>query len=56
MKNQPLNLKKGDTPVRASEALVIEPAKSWKRLQHAKEFFVDLEAQAQEHHQQFLNR
>lgn len=56
MKNKTLNLKKGDTPVRASEALVIEPAKSWKRLQQAKEFFVDLEAQAQEQHQQFLNK
>src|SRR5437868_14596594 len=51
-----LNLNKGDTPVRASEALVIEPAKSWQRLQQAKEFFVDLEAQAQEQHEQFLNQ
>lgn len=56
MKNKTLDLKKGDTPVRASEALVIEPAKSWQRLQQAKEFFVDLEAQAQEHHQLFLNK
>src|ERR1041385_3912762 len=56
MKNKTLDLKKGDTPVRASEALVIEPAKSWRRLQQAKEFFVDLEAQAQEHHQEFLNK
>jgi len=56
MKNKTLNLKKGDTPVRASEALVIEPAKSWQRLQQAKEFFVDLEVQAQEQHQQFLNK
>ncbi len=56
MKNQTLDLKKGDTPVRASEALVIEPAKSWQRLQQAKDLFVDLEVQAQEHHQEFLNK
>ena len=37
MKKQTLNLKKGDTPVRASEALVIEPAKSWQRLQQARD-------------------
>ena len=36
MKKRTLNLEKGDTPVRASEALVIEPAKSWERLQQAK--------------------
>jgi putative transposase len=56
MKKKTLNLKKGDTPVRASEALVIEPARSWQRLQQAKEFFVDLEVQAQEQHQEFLNK
>jgi transposase-like protein len=56
MKHKTLDLKKGDTPVRANDALVIEPAKSWQRLQQAKEFFEDLEAQAQEHHQQFLNK
>ena len=56
MKNKTLDLKKGDTPVRASQALVIEPARSWQRLQQAKEFFVDLEAQAQEHHRQFLEK
>src|SRR5215471_5353534 len=56
MKDKTLDLKKGDTPVRASEALVIEPAKSWQRLQQAKEFFVDLEVQAHEHHQLFLNQ
>src|SRR5437868_5101743 len=39
MKNKTLDLKKGDTPVRASEALVIEPAKSWERLQQAKDLF-----------------
>ena len=50
-----LNLEKGDTPVRAREALVIEPARSWQRLQHAREFFFeDLEAQMKEHHRQFL--
>jgi transposase-like protein len=42
--------------VRASEALVIEPAKSWQRLQHSPEFFADLNDQAQEQHQQFLNK
>jgi transposase-like protein len=56
MKNQTLNLKKGDTPVRACEALVIEPAKSWQRLQEAKDLFEDLEAQRQEQYQLFLNR
>lgn len=55
MKNKTLDLKKGDTPVRASEALVIEPAKSWQRLQQAKDLFEDIELQAQEHHQRFLN-
>jgi hypothetical protein len=35
-KEQP---KEGYTPVRASEALVIKPKKSWERLQRAKEFF-----------------
>src|SRR5580765_1127103 len=55
MKNKTLDLKKGDTPVRASEALVIEPAKSWRRLQQAKDLFEDIEVQAQEHHQRFLN-
>src|ERR1700757_3110398 len=56
MKKKTLNLKKGDTPVRASEALVIEPAKSCQRLQQAKDVFVDLEVQAHEHHQLFLNK
>ena len=36
-----INTKKGDTPVRANSALVIEPAQSWKRLQGAKEFFIE---------------
>jgi len=32
--------------MRANDALVIAPAKSWQRLQHAKEFFFeDLEEQ-----------
>lgn len=56
MKNKTLDLKKGDTPVRASEALVIEPAKSWQRLQQAKDLFEDIELQAQVQHQQFLNK
>jgi rubrerythrin len=38
MKN---NTNKGDTPMRANSALVIEPAQSWKRLQAAKEFFIE---------------
>jgi hypothetical protein len=54
--NKTLNLKKGDTPVRASQAFVLEPAKSWQRLQQAKDFFGDIEVQAQEQHQQFLNQ
>jgi putative transposase len=56
MKNTTLNLKKGDTPVRASQALVIEPAKSWQRLQAASPefFFEDLEAQMKANHQRFL--
>jgi transposase-like protein len=35
------NNTKGDTPMRANSALVIEPAQSWKRLQGAKEFFIE---------------
>src|ERR1044071_9917020 len=38
MKQTPM---KGDTPMRANSALVIDPAQSWKRLQGAKEFFVE---------------
>jgi putative transposase len=38
MKN---NTNQGDTPMSANSALVIEPAQSWKRLQAAKEFFVE---------------
>lgn len=52
-----LHLMKGDTPVRATEALVIEPAQSWQRWPHAQEFFFeDLEAQMKDHHRQFLER
>lgn len=41
--------------MRANDALVIEPAKSWQRLQHAKEFFFeDLEEQMKDHHRHFL--
>jgi len=36
-----INTKKGDTPMRANSALVIELAQSWKRLQGAKEFFIE---------------
>jgi hypothetical protein len=40
-----LNLTKGDTPMRACEALTYEPAAAWRRLQHAKHefFFEDLD-------------
>ncbi len=57
MKHTTLNLKKGDTPVRASEALEIEPAKSWQRLQQAsKEFFIeDLETQMKDNYRRFLD-
>ena len=42
--------------MRASEALVIEAAKSWQRLQQAKEFFfADLEEQMKENHRRFLD-
>src|ERR1700676_869756 len=48
---------KGDTPVRTNSVLVIEPAASWQRLQHAKEFFLeDLEEQMKENHQLFLEK
>src|SRR5688500_10297488 len=38
MKQTPM---KGDTPMRAHSALVIEPAQSWKRLQATKEVFIE---------------
>ena len=41
--------------MRAKSALVIEPAASWRRLQHAGElFFENLEAQMRENHRRFL--
>lgn len=41
--------------MRANETLVIEPARSWQRLQQASEFFFqDLEERMKEHHRQFL--
>jgi len=47
---------KGDTPMRACEALDFEPAACWRRLQQAKHefFFEDLEAQMKDNHQRFL--
>src|SRR3989440_1996320 len=47
---------KGDTPMRACEALDFEPAACWRRLQQSKHefFFEDLEAQMKDHHQRFL--
>jgi putative transposase len=36
-----INTKKGDTPMRTNRVLVIEPAESFKRLQDAKEFFIE---------------
>ena len=42
--------------MRASEALVIEPTKSWQRLQQAKEFFfADLDELIKENHRRFLD-
>ncbi|OQB93414.1 MAG: Transposase, Mutator family [Verrucomicrobia bacterium ADurb.Bin118] len=51
-----LNLMKGDTPMRACEALSYEPAAVWRRLQHAKPecFFEDLDQLMQQQYQQFL--
>ena len=41
--------------MRANQALVIEPAQSWKRLQGSKEFFLEhLEQQMKDNHQRFL--
>jgi len=46
---------KDDTPMRANQALVIEPGASWRRLQAGSEFFFeDLDAQMKEDHRQFL--
>jgi transposase-like protein len=51
-----LNLMKGDTPMRACEALTYEPAAVWRRLQHAKHefFFEDLDQLMQQQYRQFL--
>ena len=41
--------------MRTNRVLVIEPAASWRRLQHANEFFLqDLDQQMKDHHRQFL--
>jgi transposase-like protein len=54
MKTQTLT--KGDTPMRACEALTYEPAACWQRLQAAKSefFFEDLDELMKERHRQFL--
>jgi putative transposase len=51
-----INTNKGDTPMRANSALVIEPAQSWKRLQAANpEFFLeDLDSLLFEQYRQTL--
>jgi len=51
-----LNLMKGDTPMRACEALTYEPAALWRRLQQAKHefFFEDLDQLLKQRHRQFL--
>jgi len=47
---------KGDTPMRACEALTYEPAACWRRLQQAKHefFFEDLDELMKDRHRQFL--
>jgi putative transposase len=47
---------KGDTPMRACEALSYEPAAAWRRLQQTKHefFFEDLEQLMKQRHRQFL--
>jgi transposase-like protein len=55
MKTQ--TLAKGDTPMRADEALTYEPAACWRRLQAAKNsefFFEDIEALMKAHYASFL--
>jgi transposase-like protein len=54
MKTQTLT--KGDTPMRACEALTYEPAACWRRLQPAKHefFFEDLDQLMKGRHRQFL--
>jgi len=51
-----LNLKKGDTPMRACEALSYEPAACWRRLQQTKGefFFEDLDQLMQQQYRRFL--
>jgi len=51
-----LNLMKGDTPMRACEALTYERAACWQRLQQTKHefFFEDLDQLMKERHKQFL--
>jgi hypothetical protein len=57
MQIRTVNLMKGDPPVRTNSVLVIEPAASWQRLQHAKEFFLeDQEAQMKANHRLFLEK
>jgi transposase-like protein len=53
-----LNLTKGDTPMRACEALTYEPAACWRRLQHAKHefFFEDLDQLMRDRHRQLLEQ
>ena len=41
-------------PMRTNEVLVIEPAKSWRRLQAAKSFFAELDELRDQQHRQFL--
>jgi transposase-like protein len=55
---QTQTLTKGDTPMRACEALSYEPAACWRRLQHAKHefFFEDLDQLMKERHRQFLEQ
>lgn len=56
MQRETLNLEKGDTPMRASEALAFEPAACWRRLQQSKHefFFEDLDQLMKEQHRAFL--
>jgi len=51
-----LNLMKGDTPMRACEALTYEPAAAWRRLQQAKHefFFEDLDQLMKDRQREFL--
>jgi transposase-like protein len=47
--------RKADTPMITNSVLVIQPAASWRRLQHANEFFLqDLDEQMKANHRQFL--